>query len=310
MPTVPASHAEALRSFNRFYTRHIGVLDQGLLDSPYTLAQARVLYELAQRRQAIASEIGQALGLDPGYLSRIVRGFVAEGLVTRKPSAQDRRRVALALTAAGRRAFARLDRRSHDQASTLLADLSSADRQRLLGNLRTARRLLEPKAVPDDGIVIRESRPGDMGWAIQRHAELYTEEYGWNAEFETLVANLFAHFASRHDPASERFWIAELHGERVGCVFMTRNEDDASVAQLRCLLVDPAGRGHGVGRRLVEQCLAFAREAGYPKIRLWTNDVLTAARRIYQATGFELVREYQHRSFGKDLVGQIWERAL
>ncbi|PWK92004.1 bifunctional helix-turn-helix transcriptional regulator/GNAT family N-acetyltransferase [Fulvimonas soli] len=307
---VPASHAEALRRFNRFYTRRIGVLDEGLLDSPYTLTQARVLYELAQRGQAAASEIGQALGLDAGYLSRILRGFAAQGLLARKPAPDDRRRTMLSLTAAGRRAFARLDRRSRAQATALLAGLAPAARRRLLGSLRSVQRLLAPDEAPAGRVVIRTHRPGDLGWAIQRHGELYAEEYGWNAEFEALVATLFARFASAHDPAAERCWIAELDGERAGCVFVARGEDDPAVAQLRCLLVDPAARGHGIGRRLVEQCIAFARAAGYPRIRLWTNDVLVAARRIYQAAGFGLVREYPHHSFGADLVGQVWERPL
>ena len=308
--TVPAAHVDALRAFNRFYTRRIGVLEEGLLSSPFPLTQARVLFELAQRGQASANEIGEHLGLDAGYLSRIVRGFAGNGLVTRKPSPHDRRRTLLSLTAAGRRAFAEQDRRSRTQAAAMLGRLSAADRGRLLGNMLAMRRLLETPAERDGRLVIRTHRPGDIGWAIERHGRLYADEYGWNQEFEALVATLFADFATRHDPARERMWIAELDGARVGCVFVVRNADDPGVAQLRCLLVDPAGRGRGVGRRLVERCIAFARDAGYRGMTLWTNDVLVAARRIYEAAGFALAKEYRHHSFGHDLVGQIWSRDL
>ncbi|MDO1529909.1 helix-turn-helix domain-containing GNAT family N-acetyltransferase [Fulvimonas sp. R45] len=307
---VPAAHVEALRAFNRSYTRSIGVLEEGLLSSPFSLTQARVLFELAQRGQASANEIGDDLGLDAGYLSRIVRGFAGAGLVARKPSPQDRRRTLLSLTAAGQRAFAELDRRSRAQAAAMLGQLSPADRERLLGNMLAMRRVLEAPEERGGRPVIRTHRPGDIGWAIERHGRLYADEYGWNQEFEALVATLFAGFATRHDPARERMWVAELDGVRVGCVFVVRNADDADVAQLRCLLVDPAGRGRGVGRRLVERCIAFAREAGYRDMMLWTNDVLVAARRIYEAAGFALAKEYPHRSFGHDLVGQIWSRRL
>jgi DNA-binding MarR family transcriptional regulator/GNAT superfamily N-acetyltransferase len=308
--TVPAAHVEALRAFNRFYTRRIGVLEEGLLPSPFSLTQARVLFELAQRGQASANEIGDHLGLDAGYLSRIVRGFANGGLVARKPSPQDRRRTLLSLTAAGRRAFAELDRRSRAQAAAMLGRLSAADRERLLGNMLAVRGVLETPTERGGRLVIRPHRSGDIGWAIERHGRLYADEYGWNQEFEALVATLFADFATRHDPARERMWIAELDGARVGCVFVVRNADDPAIAQLRCLLVDPAGRGRGVGRRLVERCIAFARDAGYRGMTLWTNDVLAAARRIYEAAGFTLAKEYRHHSFGHDLVGQIWSRDL
>jgi DNA-binding MarR family transcriptional regulator/GNAT superfamily N-acetyltransferase len=308
--TVPASHVEALRAFNRFYTRRIGVLEEGLLSSPFPLTQARVLFELAQRGQAGANEIGEHLGLDAGYLSRIVRGFAGNGLVARKPSPHDRRRTLLSLTAAGRRAFAELDRRSRTQAAAMLGKLSATDRERLLGHMLAMRGVLETPAERGGRLTIRAHRPGDIGWAIERHGRLYADEYGWNQEFEALVATLFAGFATRHDPARERMWIAELDGARVGCVFVVRNADDPDLAQLRCLLVDPAGRGRGVGRRLVERCIGFARGAGYRGMTLWTNDVLVSARRIYEAAGFALAKEYRHRSFGHDLVGQIWSREL
>jgi DNA-binding MarR family transcriptional regulator/GNAT superfamily N-acetyltransferase len=308
--TVPASHVEALRAFNRFYTRRIGVLEEGLLSSPFPLTQARVLFELAQRGQAGANEIGEHLGLDAGYLSRIVRGFAGNGLVARKPSPHDRRRTLLSLTAAGRRAFAELDRRSRTQAAAMLGQLSATDRERLLGHMLAMRGVLETPAERGGRLTIRAHRPGDIGWAIERHGRLYADEYGWNQEFEALVATLFAGFATRHDPARERMWIAELDGARVGCVFVVRNADDPDLAQLRCLLVDPAGRGRGVGRRLVERCIGFARGAGYRGMTLWTNDVLVSARRIYEAAGFALAKEYRHHSFGHDLVGQIWSREL
>lgn len=308
--TVPASHVEALRAFNRFYTRRIGVLEEGLLSSPFPLTQARVLFELAQRGQAGANEIGEHLGLDAGYLSRIVRGFAGNGLVARKPSPHDRRRTLLSLTAAGRRAFAELDRRSRTQAAAMLGKLSATDRERLLGHMLAMRGVLETPAERGGRLAIRAHRPGDIGWAIERHGRLYADEYGWNQEFEALVATLFAGFATRHDPAHERMWVAELDGARVGCVFVVRNADDPDLAQLRCLLVDPAGRGRGVGRRLVERCIGFARGAGYRGMTLWTNDVLVSARRIYEAAGFALAKEYRHRSFGHDLVGQIWSREL
>ena len=308
--TVPASHVEALRAFNRSYTRSIGVLEEGLLSSPFSLTQARVLFELAQRGQTGANEIGDHLGLDAGYLSRIIRGFASGGLIARKPSSQDRRRMLLSLTAAGQRAFAELDRRSRAQAATMLGKLSSTDRERLLGNMLAMRGVLEPPAERGGRLVVRTHRAGDIGWAIERHGRLYADEYGWNQEFEALVATLFADFATRHDPARERMWIAELDGMRVGCVFVVRNADDPEIAQLRCLLVDPAGRGRGVGRRLVERCIAFARDAGYRGMTLWTNDVLVAARHIYEAAGFALAKEYHHHSFGHDLVGQIWSRDI
>jgi len=228
MPSaVPATHVETFREFNRFYTHRIGVLEKGLLSSSFTLTQARVLFELAQRAQASANEIGDLLGLDAGYLSRIVQGFADNGLITRKPSPDDRRRMLLSLTAAGKRAFERLDRSSRAQASDILGGLSPYGRDRLLSSMRSMRGLLagaEPRA--RGRVTIRTHRPGDIGWAIERHGRLYTDEYGWNEEFEALVATLFADFATRHDPARERMWIAEVDGVRAGCVFVVRNADD------------------------------------------------------------------------------------
>ena len=306
-PTPQGAHIEALRSFNRFYTTRIGALDEGLLNTRYTLAQARVLFELGKRKGASAGELAGALGLDPGYLSRIVQGFRSAGLVSRKKSAEDGRRARLALTARGRRQFQTLDQRSRNEASALLARLPAASRTRLVASLADAQSMLSgEERRPAGRVVIRPYRLGDIGWAIERHARVYAAEYGWNAEFEALVAKLFARFANEHDPTSERCWIAELDDERAGCVFVVRNDEDRSMAQLRCLLVDPKARGFGIGRKLVARCIAFARSAGYPKMMLWTNDVLVSARRIYEAAGFKLAKEEPHRSFGHDLIGQFW----
>lgn len=310
MPSdVLQTEVDQVRAFNRFYTQRIGVLQEHLLESPYPLTQARVLFEVAQRQPVAARDIGEALGLDAGYLSRIVQGFVAGGLVERTRSGQDARRYELRLTHEGEAAFGQLDRRSREGTAAMLGELSAPARVRLARVLRDARQLLSlPSSSPQ--LVVRPHAIGDIGWAIEMHGRLYAEEYGWNSEFEALVATLFARFASSHDPARERCWIAELDGERVGCVFVVRNEDDPEAAQLRCLLVDPLARGHGLGRRLVEECIAFARAAGYRRMLLWTNDVLVAARRIYESCGFAIAEEYRHHSFGHDLVGQVWTKTL
>jgi DNA-binding MarR family transcriptional regulator/GNAT superfamily N-acetyltransferase len=304
-----AQQAEAVRSFNRFYTRQIGVLDEGLLASPFTLTQARVLFELGTRKKVTASEIGELLGLDAGYLSRIVQNFVAQGLVTRRASKEDGRQWMLSLTAEGRKAFRNLDRASHTLTAAHIARLSEPGRHRLLSSLHEVQRLLSPTYNHGE-VLIRTHRIGDIGWAIERHGQLYTEEFGWNETFEALVATLFAQFASKHDPAKERMWVAEVDGERVGCVFVVCNAEDPTAAQLRCLIVDPKARGMGIGKQLVDACIAFATQAGYTKMLLWTNDILVSARRIYQAAGFALVSEEPHHSFGHDLVGQVWMRAL
>ena len=304
-----SQQAEAVRRFNRFYTRQIGVLDEGLLASPFTLTQARVLFELGTRKTVTASEIGELLGLDAGYLSRMVQGFMAQGLVARKPSKEDGRQWMLSLTAEGRKAFRTLDRASHTLMASRLAGLSEPARHRLLTSMRDVQQLLTP-ADENTRVVIRTHRIGDIGWAIERHGQLYADEFGWNEAFEALVATLFAQFATKHDPAKERMWVAEVDGERVGCVFVVRNADDPTAAQLRCLLVDPKARGLGIGKRLVDECVAFAQSAGYARMLLWTNDILVSARRIYQAAGFPLVSEEPHHSFGHDLVGQVWSREL
>ncbi|WP_233840670.1 helix-turn-helix domain-containing GNAT family N-acetyltransferase [Dyella sp. 2HG41-7] len=304
-----SQQAEAVRSFNRFYTRQIGVLDEGLLASQFSLTQARVLFELGTRKTITAKEIGDLLGLDAGYLSRMVQNFMSEGLVTRQPSKEDGRQWLLSLTPEGRKAFRELDRASHKLTASHLSRLSEPGRHRLLTSMQEVQRLLSP-AKETAEITVRTHRMGDIGWAIERHGQLYADEFNLNSEFEALVTTLFAQFATKHDPAKERMWVAEVDGERVGCVFVVRNADDPNIAQLRCLIVDPKARGLGIGKRLVDECLAFAKSAGYPKIMLWTNDLLVSARRIYQGAGFSLESEKRHHSFGHDLVGQVWSREL
>ena len=298
----------AIRAFNRFYTSKLGVLDQKLLKSPFSLSEARVLYELAHREDAAAKEIGIELGLDPGYLSRIVQKFDEDGLITRKPLASDRRQYRLGLTAKGRQAFAKLERSSHDEVAAMLAALPGSDRRRLVGAMAAIERLLGENSVPRPLAILRDPRPGDMGWVVQSHGALYAREYGFDASFEGLVAEIAGKFLTSFDASRERCWIAELDGTQVGSVFLVRQSDD--IAKLRLLLVDPAGRGHGLGTRLVRECIAFAQACGYRKITLWTQSILVAARKIYQDEGFVLVATEPHRSFGQSLVGETWELKL
>lgn len=299
----------AVRRFSRFYTHRIGLLQDGLLDLPYSLAEARVIYELAQRGTATAAELAMALALDAGYLSRILRGFDRRGLLQREPSASDRRQTRLSLTAAGQEAFAALDAASQAQIATLLAGLSGPAQGRLIAALQEAEALLEPsRPAASESFVLRPPQAGDMGWVVQREALLYAREYGWNTEFEALVAEIVAAFVRNFDPRRERCWIAERAGAPAGAVFLVRKTDET--AQLRLLHVEASARGLGIGTRLVDECLRFAREAGYRRIMLWTNDVLVSARRIYQTAGFTLTAEERHHSFGHDLVGQNWERPL
>jgi DNA-binding MarR family transcriptional regulator/GNAT superfamily N-acetyltransferase len=302
-----ARRVEAVRRFTRFYTRQIGVLHEGLLNSPFSLAEARVLYELAHRDMPTAAELGTELGLDAGYLSRILRGFVKDGLLAKTPSEQDGRQRFLALTAKGRKAFAPLDRRSRDEVGAMLADLAPAEQARLIEAMRTVETLLGRETAPP-AYVLRPHRPGDIGWVIHRHAALYAQEYGWDESFEALVAEIGAKFIRDFDIRRERCWIAERDGDIVGSVFLVKQSD--TVAKLRLLIVEPAARGLGIGHRLVDECIRFARQAGYRQLTLWTNDILVAARRIYEAAGFRLVLEEKHRSFGHDLVGQNWELDL
>lgn len=307
---VKSSPVAAFRRFNRFYTKHVGALDEGYHHSRFSLTEARVLYELGTRDVANATAIREELSLDAGYLSRILRGFAAAGLVSRKRASKDRRQVVLTLTARGRRAFLELDSKSNARAREVLDMLVPAERRQLLSAITGVEQLLSRKTQTAPALIVRDPKPGDIGWAIAVHGEMYASQFGWNAEFEALVARLFADFANGHDAAWERMWVAELDGERVGTVFVVRNAEDSTVAQLRCLLVDPRGRGLGIGTRLVNECVSFARTAGYRAIMLWTNDVLISARRIYEAAGFKLDHEYQHHSFGHDLVAQVWRREL
>ncbi len=297
-----------VRRFNRFYTRTIGVLGEGLSRSPFSLTEGRVLYELAHRDPAAAAELADDLGLDPGYLSRILRRFREQGLLDRTPSGTDGRRSLLRLTAAGREAFAALDAGTRGEVGALLGGLSEDAQLRLVKAMGAVVELLGGGPAPGGTCVLRPPEAGDLGWVVWRHGVLYAREYGWDARFEALVAEIVAGFGRGHDPAREHCWIAEVDGRPVGSVFLVKQSDE--VAKLRLLLVDPAARGLGIGRRLVEACVAFAREAGYRVVTLWTNDVLCAARRIYEEAGFRLVHEEPHHSFGHDLVGQTWELEL
>lgn len=299
---------ETVRRFNRFYTRQIGALDEGLSRTPFSLTEARVLYELAQREETTATSLGEDLGVDAGYLSRILRGFQARALVARRPSERDGRRSLVRLTEAGEQAFAALNAGSRDDVTAMLGRLSPAEQGRLVGAMTTIEELLGAAPERRAPFLLRPHQPGDMGWVVQAHGALYAREYGWDEEFEALVAEIVAKFLRHFDPKRERCWIAERDGENVGSIFLVRESDE--VAKLRLLLVDPRARGLGIGGRLVEECIRFARRAGYARITLWTNDVLVSARRIYEAAGFLLVHEEAHHSFGKDLVGQTWELAL
>jgi DNA-binding MarR family transcriptional regulator/N-acetylglutamate synthase-like GNAT family acetyltransferase len=298
----------AVRGFNRFYTQKIGVLGEGLLASPFSLTEARILFELAQRDGATAAGLCRDLGLDAGYLSRILRRFENDKLLARTPSAADGRQSLLALTASGREAFAELDRRSRDEIAALLEPLPAGRQARLVAAMAGIERLLGGESAREPRWRLRPHRPGDMGWVVSRHGALYAEEYGWDESFEALVAEITAKFVRQFDPARERCWIAEREGAPAGSVFLVRQSP--TVAKLRLLIVDPEARGLGIGAALVEECLRFAREAQYRKVTLWTQSILTAARAIYQAAGFRRVREEPHHSFGHDLVGEYWERKL
>jgi DNA-binding MarR family transcriptional regulator/GNAT superfamily N-acetyltransferase len=307
MPSV----VDDVRGFNRFYTRVLGLLRPDLAGSAFGLTEARVLFELAHRDDIAVSELRRELDLDAGYLSRILSGFTASGLAARAKSAADGRRQVVRLTEKGRRAFDELDRRQARAIDTLLAPLDDGQRTRLVAAMGQIRRVLSNQT-PRADVVLRPPQPGDLGWVVERHGARYAAEYGWDATFEALVARIVAEFAERRDTRREAAWIAELDGERVGCVFcMASNNPDAEhTAQLRLLLVEPSARGAGVGSRLVDECLRFARRSGYRRITLWTNDVLLDARRTYQRAGFGCDRREPHHSFGHDLVGEYWSRDL
>ncbi|WP_245921401.1 bifunctional helix-turn-helix transcriptional regulator/GNAT family N-acetyltransferase [Nocardia nova] len=318
IPALDHDDVGAVRAFNRRYTRLIGVLEEHLLDSDFSLTEARILFELAHSGPLGVRTLRTDLGLDPGYLSRILARFESAGLVRRHRSDSDARLQLVQLTDAGRAAADDLDRRSAHDIAALLAGHSATDRRRLRTAMRTIEQLLDPATAASRAsspaasraseVRLRPPRPGDYGWIIQRNAVLYAAEYGWDTDYEALVAKIVADFLAGHDPESERAWIAEAGGAAAGAVFCVREDD--TTARLRLLLVEPSARGLGVGTALVEQCLRFATEAGYRDMVLWTNDVLTAARRIYQRAGFELVDSRPHHSFGADLVGQTWRRSL
>lgn len=298
---------DAIRDFNRFYTRQIGLLDQGFLGSPFTLTEVRVLYELAHRDNPTATEIARELSLDPGYLSRLLKKLERQGHLRRGRDAEDGRQRPLRLTQAGRRVFEGLDRESGKQISTMIAALGPGQVGELVDSMQTVRRLLQADTL-EAAYSVRPLRIGDIGWIIHRQGLLYAQEYGWDVTYEGLVAEILGRFVKEFDPANENAWVAERNGAIVGSVFLVR--ESATVAKLRLLYVEPSARGLGIGRHLVDACVAFARDKGYRTLRLWTNDILVSARRIYQAAGFRLVQEERHHSFGKDLVGQTWELAL
>lgn len=309
MPT-PETHArvERVRRFNRFYTKQIGLLRGSLLGSGFSLTEARILFELAHHPDNTASQLITELNIDGGYLSRILRSFEDRGLVRKERSDSDGRQRVLRLTDDGRQAFAVLNSRSHKEIEALLDEMSRERQGRLLEAMATIEDLLGATPPTQSHFVLRPHQPGDIGWVVHRHGVLYSEEYGWDETFEALVAGVLANFLKSYDAKRERSWIAELDGEVVGSVFVARRDDD--VANLRLLLVEPKARGMGLGTRLVDECVRFARRAGYRRLSLWTNDVLHAARRIYERAGFQLVDEEKHHSFGHDLVGQTWELEL
>jgi DNA-binding MarR family transcriptional regulator/GNAT superfamily N-acetyltransferase len=315
--TTSELRIEAIRRFNRFYTRRIGVLHEGLLASDFTLTESRLLWELAHRDRLTATDLAAELGLDAGYLSRLLRSFDERGLVKRTRATGDARQQHLTLTAAGRRAFAPLDTRSQADIGALLAPLAEEQQRLLLGSMSSIERMLGNTA---DGharpALLRSHRPGDIGWIVGRHGAIYADEYAWDAGFEALVARIAADFLDRFDARREACWIAERDGAALGSVMLVQARDDATdavvpgVAQLRLLLVEPAARGLGLGARLVDECQRFARRAGYRKIVLWTNANLVAARAIYARQGYTLTKSEPHHSFGHDLVGEIWELVL
>jgi len=299
----------AVRAFNRFWTQQIGLLQAGLVDTPYSLTEARVLFELAQHETTDLADLRGALQIDAGYLTRVVARLKDAGLITARRSPEDGRRQVIRLTERGRAEFRTLDARSSEATAAMLAGVPAADRRRLMAAMATIEGTLAPRpGEPPRAYLLREPGPGDLGWMVQRNGAVYAAQYGWDQSYEALVARIVADFAKHHEPARERAWIAEMDGEPVGCVLCVRRDDET--AQLRILLVDPAARGLGIGARLVEECVRFAGGAGYRSLVLWTNDMLVSARRLYEAAGFELVDEEAHHSFGHDLVGQTWRLDL
>jgi DNA-binding MarR family transcriptional regulator/N-acetylglutamate synthase-like GNAT family acetyltransferase len=301
-------HIDSVRRFNRFYTKQIGVLRKGYLDSAFSLAEGRVLYEIAHRDRPIAAELSKDLDLDPGYLSRLLAKFARQGLLARQASGNDARQTHLALTARGRQAFAPLEAKSQKHASGMLSKLSGADQQRLVDAMHTIETLFgaEPQAAAHYSL--RDPRPGDMGWVVQLHGAFYAAAYGWDESFEALTAEIVAAFVQKFDPARERCWIAERDGVNLGCVFLVKKSN--RVAKLRLLLVEPAAHGLGIGKRLVSECIRFARQAGYRKMTLWTQSNLLAARGIYKSAGFRLVKQWQVTQFGHKMTSETWDLKL
>ena len=302
------SQIAAVRGFSRFYTRKLGIIEPKLLDSPWTLQEARIIYEIAERQSCTATDLVRALGLDAGFLSRTLQALQRRKIVARKPSKADGRVTELALTAKGRAAFAELDRRSRRAVAALLGNLQTTERAAIVHAMTAIEHTLEPPAQPPASFLLRSHRPGDIGWIASRHGALYAQEYGWDISFEALAAEIAAQFIRSYDAKREHCWIAEIGGEPVGSIFLVKASDD--VAKLRLLLVEKKARGLGVGRALTEQCIRFAKDAGYGSITLWTQSILVAARGIYQRAGFNRVKQEKHHSFGVDLVGETWELKL
>ena len=302
------SQIAAIRGFSRFYTSKLGIIEPKLLDSPWTLQEARIIYEVAARGSCTATDLVRVLGLDAGFLSRTLQALQRRQIVARKPSKADRRITELALTAKGRAAFAELDNRSRSVVAALLEKMDDGDRAAVVDAMAVIKHTLGPQAEKPRGFQLRSHRPGDIGWVVSRHGTIYAQEYGWDISFEALVAEITAQFIKSYDPSREHCWIAEVDGEPVGSIFLVNGSDE--VAKLRLLIVDKKARGLGVGRALTEQCIRFARDAGYTSITLWTQSILVAARKIYQDAGFVLVATEPHRSFGQSLIGETWELQL
>lgn len=302
------SKVAAVRGFNRFYTRQIGVLDKGYLKSPFSLTEARVLYELANRKRSTATELGKQLGIDAGYLSRILMGFEKRGYLKRQASKNDGRQSHLSLTVAGHKAYAPLEKKSQAEVAAMVDKLSPAAQNCLIEAMHNIEAILGDRPEPKAPYLLRPHQPGDMGWVIHRHGALYAQEYGWDERFEALVAEIAARFIQNFDPKRERCWIAEKDGAIAGSVFLVKHSD--TIGKLRLLLVEPSARGLGIGGRLVEECIRFARQAGYKKITLWTQSILLAARHIYEKAGFRLVQAEPQNSFGFDLIGETWDLDL
>jgi DNA-binding MarR family transcriptional regulator/N-acetylglutamate synthase-like GNAT family acetyltransferase len=308
MNTDLTQTAEEVRRFNRFYTRKIGDLNENLLRSPFSLAEARIIYELAHREKTTATELSKELGMDPGYLSRILAKFKRQDLIEKQVSKLDGRQTLLWLSKKGRQSFAGLNASSQSEIENMLRDLSSEDCNHLIQSMHAIERLLGSRPESKEPYILRPPRSGDIGWVVHRHGILYSEEYGWNEQFEGLVAEIAAHFIQNFDPKVERCWIAEREGEIVGSVFLVKLSPE--IAKLRMLWVEPKARGLGIGERLVEECIRFARQAGYHRITLWTNSILLAARHIYQKKGFRLIKEEPLHDFGQDLTSETWELEL